>query len=250
MITAMENNPLRETVYAFNNSDLVASYDADMDIWHPNRVKMTSIVCEILPFDRTEHLRFLDLGTGTGYLSHKIIETFPYAKIVAIDAAALMIERAKARLNNCLDHVTFHISTFQDLPKKMDTLSPVDAVVSSLALHHLYREEKLTLLKYVRSILKLHGWFVNCDVFKASDAVIEARFRRLHYQGIQERTRNVRHEEKSLDEISSALSDKEKKDGDNLLLLTDDLQIIAEAGFRTAECFWKEYREAVYGGIK
>lgn len=246
----MERNTLRETVYAFNNSNIVASYDADMDLWHPNRVKMASIVCEILPFDRTEHLHFLDLGTGTGYLSHKIMETFPHAKIVAVDAAALMIEKAKVRLNKYLEHVTFHVSTFQDLQKKMDTLSPVDAVVSSFALHHLYREEKLALLKYIQSILKPHGWFVNCDVFKTSDAVLEARFRRLHYQGIQERTRKIRHEEKSLDEISSELSDKEKKDGDNLLLLMDDLQLIAEAGFRTAECFWKEYREAVYGGIK
>lgn len=250
MITDMENNALRETVYAFNNSDTVASYDADMDVWHPNRVKMASIVCEILPFDRTDNLHFLDLGTGTGYLSHKILETFPNAKIVAVDAAALMIEKAKIRLNNHREQVTFHVSTFQDLPKKTEALSHIDAAVSSLALHHLYREEKLTLIKYVQSILNPHGWFVNGDVFKSADAVLEARFRRLHYQGIQERTRTIRHEEKPLDQISAELSDKEKKDGDNLLLLTDDLQIITEAGFRTAECFWKEYREAVYGGIK
>ncbi|MCE7912591.1 MAG: class I SAM-dependent methyltransferase [Candidatus Brocadia sp. AMX3] len=246
----MKTDTLRETIYAFNNSDTVASYDADMDIWHPNRVKMASIVCEILPFDRTERVRFLDLGAGTGYLSHKLIETFPHATIIAVDAAALMIEKAKVRLHNHLERVTFHVSPFQELPKKLGTLAPVDAVVSSLALHHLYREEKLTLIRYVHSLLRPHGWFVNCDVFKTSDAVLEARFRRLHHQGIQERTRQIRHEEKSLDEISSTLSDKEKKDGDNLLLLMDDLQIIAEAGFRTAECFWKEYREAVYGGIK
>ena len=250
MIADMEKNTLRETVYAFNNSNIVASYDADMDIWHPNRVKMASIVCEVLPFNRTEHLRVLDLGAGTGYLSHKIIETFPCAEIIAVDAAALMIEKAKARLNNHLEHVTFHVSTFQDLPKSMDAHSSVDAVVSSFALHHLYREEKLTLLNYVQSILRPHGWFINCDVLKTADAVLEARFRRLYYQGIQERTRKIRHEEKSLDEISSALSDKEKESGDNPLCLMDELQIIAEAGFRTAECFWKEYQEAVYGGIK
>lgn len=250
MIAVMEKNTLRETVYAFNNSNIVASYDADMDIWHPNRVKMASIVCEVLPFNRTEHLRVLDLGAGTGYLSHKIIEMFPRAEIIAVDAAALMIEKAKARLNNRLEHVTFHVSTFQDLPKSMDAHSSVDAVVSSFALHHLYREEKLTLLNYVQSILRPHGWFINCDVLKTADAVLEARFRRLYYQGIQERTREIRHEEKSLDEISSALSDKEKESGDNPLCLMDELQIIAEAGFRTAECFWKEYQEAVYGGIK
>lgn len=246
----MGKNTLRETVYAFNNTDIVETYDIDMDVWHPNRIKMASIVCEVLPFDRKENLRFLDLGAGTGYLSHKIIEIFPNATIVAVDAAELMINKAKVRLKNHLEQVTFQLSTFQELPNKMKALSHIDAVVSSFALHHLYREEKVFLFRYIHALLKPHGWFVNCDIFKTSDAILEARFRRLHYQGIQERIRKFKHQEKSLDQIASELSDKEKKDGDHLLFLTDDLQVITEAGFRSAECFWKEYREAVYGGIK
>lgn len=250
MVTGMKKDTLRETVYAFNNTDTIATYDTDMDIWHPNRVKMASIVCEVLPFDKAENVSILDLGVGTGYLSHKIIETFPHAKIVAIDAAELMIEKATLRLKDHLEQVTFQRSTFQELPDKINTLSRLDAVVSSFALHHLFREEKQVLFKYIHSILKPHGWFVNCDIFKTSDAVLEARFRRLHYQGIQERTRKIKRQGKSLDQISSELAGKEKKDGDHLLFLMDDLQLLAEAGFRTVECFWKEYREAVYGGIK
>ncbi|MCF6154558.1 MAG: class I SAM-dependent methyltransferase [Candidatus Brocadia sp.] len=246
----MKKNALRETVYAFNNTDTAATYDIDMDVWHPNRFKMASIVCEVLPFDRAEKLSILDLGVGTGYLSQKIIETFPHAKIVAVDAAERMIDKAKLRLKDRLGQVTFQISTFQEVPDKINTISGLDAVVSSFAIHHLYREEKLRLFHYIHSILKPYGWFVNCDVFKTADAVLEARFRRLHYQGIQERTRKIRHQEKTLDQISSELAEKEKKDGDHLLFLMDDLQLLAESGFRTAECFWKEYREAVYGGIK
>jgi hypothetical protein len=75
----MEKSVLRETVYAFNNNDIVATYDFDMDVWHPNRAKMASIVCEILPFDKEGNLKFLDLGVGTGYLSRRIIEAFPHA---------------------------------------------------------------------------------------------------------------------------------------------------------------------------
>jgi len=52
-------NALRETVFAFNNNDIVATYDFDMDVWHPNRGKMASIVCEILPFKNTENLKFI-----------------------------------------------------------------------------------------------------------------------------------------------------------------------------------------------
>src|SRR3990170_6624163 len=96
----MEKSVLRETVYAFNNNDIVATYDFDMDVWHPNRAKMASIVCEILPFNKEGNLKFLDLGVGTGYLSRRIIETFPNATIIAIDAAGLMIEKARIRVEN------------------------------------------------------------------------------------------------------------------------------------------------------
>ena len=246
----MGKDTIRKTVYAFNDTNIVATYDFDMDVWHPNRTKMASIVCEILPFQRTDNLNILDLGVGTGYLSHKIIETFPHAKIIAIDAAELMIEKAKLRLQDHLKQVTFHISTFQELPNKKDTFSNFDAVVSSFALHHLYREEKLVLFQYIRSLLKPHGWFINCDIFKTADAVLEARFRYLHHLGIQQRIQRIKHQEKSLDQISSELLEKEKKDGDHPLFLAEDIQLLTEAGFRSAECFWKEYREAVYGGIK
>ncbi len=246
----MEKDTLRKTVYAFNNVDIVATYDFDMDVWHPNRAKMASIVCEILPFQRTESLNILDLGVGTGYLTHRIIEAFPNAKVMAVDAAELMVEKAKLRLQDHLKQVSFQISTFQELSREGNTFSHLDAVVSSFAFHHLYREEKLMLFRYIHSILKPNGWFVNCDIFKAADPALEARFRYFQYLGIQQRIKRINHQEKSIDQISSELAEKEKKDGDHPLRLTDDLQILEEAGFRTVECFWKEYREAVYGGIK
>ena len=246
----MEKTAMRETVYAFNNHDIVDTYDSDMDVWHPNRAKMASIICEILPFHKTASLKFLDLGVGTGYLSHRIIEAFPNATIVAVDAAELMIEKARIRLRDHLQQVTFRLSTFQELPDEEDTLSGLDAVVSSFALHHLYREEKLALFEYIRSILKPNGWFLNCDILRTTDAVLEARFRYLHHLGIHQRLKKIKGMEKPIDRIASELAEKEKKDGDHPLSLTSDLQVLTDAGFRTSECFWKEYREAVYGGIK
>lgn len=246
----MKKDVLRETVYAFNNTDIVATYDFDMDVWHPNRTKMASVVCEILPFHTSEDLKILDLGVGTGYLTHKIIETFPNARVIAVDAAELMVEKAKLRLKDHLKQITFQISTFQELPDKENTLPHMDVVVSSFALHHLYKEEKLILLKYIHLILKPNGWFINCDIFKATDTVLEDRFRYLHRLGIQQRIKRIKHQEKSIDQISSELTEKEKKDGDHPLFLMEDIELLEKAGFHTAECFWKEYREAVYGGIK
>lgn len=221
-----------------------------MDVCHPNRAKMASVVCEILPFHKMEHLAFLDLGAGTGYLSHRIIETFPHATIIAVDAAERMVEKARLKLQYHHKRVTFQISSFQELPNKQFSLSHLDAVVSSFALHHLYPDEKLRLFKFIHAVLKPGGWFINCDIVKAAHTIHETRFRYLHSLEIQQRTKVINNRETSLDEISLKMEDKEKNDGDHFLLLSEDLQLLAEAGFSAGECFWKEYREAVYGGIK
>jgi len=246
----MSENDQRETAYAFNNRDIIATYDLDMDVWHPNRKHMALIACEILPFDSSANTRILDLGVGTGYLTHKIIETFPNASVVAVDAAEMMIDKAKIRLRVQLGQITFKVSTFQELPENIKYVTGFDAVVSAFALHHLLREEKLKLFQYVHSILKPDGWFINCDIFNAVDPANEALYRQLLYKGTQERTQSLKHQEKSLEYIASEYTSKEKRDGDNPLSITEETQLLTEAGFRMVDCFWKEYREAVYGGTK
>ncbi len=246
----MSENDHRESTYAFNNSDIIATYDLDMDVWHPNRERMASIVGEILPFDRSEKIRILDLGVGTGYLTHKIIEIFPNVSVIAIDAAEMMIDKAKIRLKAQLKQITFKTSTFQELPGKVKDVAGLDAVVSAFALHHLLREEKQKLFQYVYSILKPDGWFINCDIFNAIDPANEALYRRLLYKGTQERSLSLKREEKTLDFIASEYTSKEKRDGDNLFSIAEETQLLTEAGFRMVDCFWKEYREAVYGGTK
>jgi Methylase involved in ubiquinone/menaquinone biosynthesis len=246
----MPENNQRESVYAFNNSDIIATYDLDMDIWHPNREHMASIACEILPFDRSENIRILDLGVGTGYLTHKIIEVFPNTSVVAVDAAEMMIDKAKIRLKEQLGQITFKAASFQELPDKVKDITGLDAVVSAFALHHLLKEEKLKLFQYVHSILKPNGWFINCDIFNAVDPAVEALYRRLLYKGTQERTLSLKDQEKSLEYIASEYTSKEERDGDNPFSITEETQLLTEAGFRMVDCFWKEYREAVYGGTK
>ena len=68
------------SIAAYERPARVASYDADMDVMHPNRHKMVSIALEILPFDPTATITALDLGTGTGFFTAKFLERFPQAE--------------------------------------------------------------------------------------------------------------------------------------------------------------------------
>lgn len=90
----MRNN----SITAYDLPNRVASYDADMEIMHPNRSKMVDIALEVLPFDSQSSIRALELGTGTGFFTKRFLETYPNSKIISVNGAESMVNLAKARL--------------------------------------------------------------------------------------------------------------------------------------------------------
>ena len=149
----------------------VRTYDHDMEIMHPLRNKMIDIALTILPFDKGLKFSVLDLGTGTGVFAHKLLERFPDAKVVAVDGAAAMLDLAKSRLGNYCQRVQWVNCEFQNLPPEIVKPNAFDLVISSYALHHLNRAEKLKLLTGVVKALKPGGWLLNADIVVAgSDA--------------------------------------------------------------------------------
>jgi hypothetical protein len=50
------------SIAAYDVSERVERYDADMELMHPNRSKMVQVALEVLPFPKTAPLRAIDLG--------------------------------------------------------------------------------------------------------------------------------------------------------------------------------------------
>lgn len=238
-----------QSVAAYDDAARVSAYDAKMDIMHPNRRKMAEIVGAMLPFPREAEITILDLGTGTGFLAAQLLEVFVRAKVIAVEGAAAMMQQAQARLGNKSQRLKWKICSFQELAQTND-LPELNAVVSSFALHHLSADEKLALYRSVLPKLRTGGWLINADILLASHAEIEARFQNLRQLGIQQRLREQTGEEKSLPAIATELAELEKTDGDQPLQLDIDLNLLKQVGFRVVDCFWKETREAVWGGMK
>ena len=195
-------------------------------------------------------MRVLDLGTGTGFLSAQVLQTFPRAQVIAVDGAAAMMQQARARLREKAQALTWKICTFQELAQTTADLPWLDAVVSSFALHHLSAEQKLELYRALREKIQPGGWLINADIVAMPETEIEARYQRLRCLGIQQRARQQLGEERTLEDIAASLAKLEQEDGDQPLALASDLQLLREAGFHEVDCFWKETREAVWGGVQ
>src|SRR5262245_27199481 len=95
------------SIAAYDVLQRVKTYDADMELMHPNRSKMVQIALEVLPFPRAAPLRAIDLGIGTGYFTKRFLNRFPNSQVLGIDGAQAMVDLAKARLKSLASRVEF-----------------------------------------------------------------------------------------------------------------------------------------------
>jgi ubiquinone/menaquinone biosynthesis C-methylase UbiE len=94
----------KDSITAYDLPARVASYDADMEIMHPNRSKMVDIAIEVLPFDSDASITALEIGTGTGFFTKRFLETFPNSRVISIDGAQSMVELARVRIGSLADN--------------------------------------------------------------------------------------------------------------------------------------------------
>ena len=245
----MSNIGQSDSVRAYDLEKRVAAYDFDMEIMHPLRSKMVAVLLEVLPWAKTEALRAVDLGVGTGLLTARFLDAFRHANVVAVDGAAAMIDLCRSRIRPAVGRVEFLIADFRAIPP--DRLAPgsMDVVLSAYALHHLTQKEKSALIAQSLVWLKPGGWFLNADLVVARDPQVEQRIQTLREAGIVNRARgDARFETRAA--TRKFLADLERNERDQPLTLELDLETAREAGLQSVEVFWKEYREAVWGGPK
>jgi tRNA (cmo5U34)-methyltransferase len=238
------------SIAAYDVSQRVKTYDADMELMHPNRSKMVQIALELLPFPNTAALRAIDLGIGTGYFTERFLNNFPNSRVLGIDGAQAMIELAKARLTSLASRVDFLIGDFRKLQELAPDAGTVDAVFSAYALHHLRRPDKETVVRQVVELLVPGGWFVNADLIVADSPELESRLQEIRIAGIVERAHGSDNRFADSASTRQFLADLEKNERDQPLTLTEDLALLRSSGLKNVSALWLEYREMVSAGQK
>lgn len=237
-----------KSIQAYEASERIAAYDAEMEIMHPNRAKMVAVGLEILPFPPDADLLAVDLGVGTGYFTRRFLETFPNARVVAIDGSEAAIELARERLSAFDDTVQYRMGDFRELNRLLAGGSQIDVVYSSYALHHLTRDEKVATMRAALAKMKPGGWFVNADIIVAGLPAVEERIQRLRRAGIMQRAPESYAQFRDDESTRSYLAEMEADEGDQPLTLQADLECLTAAGFHEVSTWWQEYREAVTAG--
>jgi tRNA (cmo5U34)-methyltransferase len=185
---------------------------------------------EAISFDGNEPRRILDLGTGL--LSSLIADKHPAAKFVLQDGSPAMLEQAGDVLGDKIESVV--VSDFADpLPA-----GPFDAIVSSLAIHHLPDEGKVDVYRRAHAELSPGGWFVNAEQVLGPTDVLEREFDTWHEAEV--RRLGV------TDEQWAAATERFQHDIRSPV--HDQMKWLTQIGFENVECLMQDYCFAVLIG--
>ena len=217
----------------------------------PRREEQLAALVALLPFGRDEEFRVVELGCGEGVLAAAVLDAYPHASVLALDGSASMLGETSARLERFGERA--RLGEF-DLGAShwRSRMAGADAVVSSLAIHHLSGDGKKRLFEDVAretseragllvvdivEPLTAESWVYNADVY---DMAAERRSR----------------EQTGSEELYQRLVEEEwnffrfPEPGEMPSPLFDQLAWLREAGFAVVDCFWMLAGHSVYGGYK
>ncbi|WP_406078269.1 class I SAM-dependent methyltransferase [Micromonospora sp. NBC_00858] len=176
----------------------------------------------------------LDLGAGTGLLSLLLAEAVPGVRLTLVDAAPAMLARAADQLNaRSIPHRTVRAGLADPLPA-----GRYDAVVSALAIHHLDDADKRALYRRASAALVPGGVFVNAEQVAGPTPALDRRYDEVWTARITELGSPP-------EEIAAA---RERMRHDRPSTVAEQCQWLAEAGLVDVDCYFKEWRFAVFGG--
>lgn len=187
----------------------------------PHRTEGERVLLDQIP-EQTQ--RILDLGTGDGRLLSLVKLKKPQAEGVALDFSKPMLERARIRFMQ-----DKHVAVMKhdlSLPLPSGQIGRFDAVVSSLAIHHLTHERKKQLYTEVFDLLNLGGVFCNLDRVASPTQSLHLKF-------------------------NSASGTPNTEDPSNKLLdVETQLKWLRQIGFKDVDCYWKWLEIALLVGLK
>jgi tRNA (cmo5U34)-methyltransferase len=210
-------------------------YDEIIRTLIPNYELMVEVLVSILPFDKQQAFSMIDLGCGTGTVSKTVKDSFPNVQITCVDIAKNMLDIARQKVGADTKLIQADFNTFEFSEK-------YDAVVSSLALHHLETDaDKLNFYKKIYGALNSGGMFINIDVVLGSDEALQNIYMKKWKAFMISSTSKQEVEQKWLPSYYAE---------DRPATLISHVDMLKACGFEGIDVAYKCYNYAVYCGRK
>jgi ubiquinone/menaquinone biosynthesis C-methylase UbiE len=231
----------------WKDRDVAAGFLNERTLHVPERARQFEILLRILRHLPINVSRVLDLGTGDGVVLATVLEAFPQARGWALDFSPLMLEQARSRLARFGGRVQVLEGDLQS-PVWTNALSgPFDAIVSSLAIHHLTHLRKGELYAEIFALVSPGGMFLNIEHVSSPTPWIEELFNDAITDHLFERRRE-RAEKVTREEVRRDFLERPDREANILASVEEQCQWLRDIGFHEVDCFWKYFELAIFGG--
>ncbi len=211
-------------------------YDVQIRRLIPDYDDMITTGVELLAVLAPADGHILDLGGGTGALSSAVLEGLPGVRVTVLDVDTDMLDGARSRLARFADRVAFHEGSF------LDPLPAADAVIASLALHHVHDlSGKTRLYRAIHDTLSPGGVLLNLDAAVTEDPRLN---------GLVFDRMAARMAEHGIADAEARAHFASWADEDRYFPLDAELGALREAGFDEVECFWRRGLSAILCGLR
>jgi SAM-dependent methyltransferase len=227
----------------WQSQDIVTHWASEAANRERLHVPQQRFMAELLPFGDEAEFTFLDLGAGAGALSKAILERYPRCTAILADFSDQMMGAGAQDLEPFADryrYVTFDMST-SNWPAGIP--GNLDAIVSSLFVHHLTDERKQSLFAEIFDRLVPGGWSLNYDPVTTDDPVIEETWQRVGEIGNPELTRRRLH---PTPEENARWQNHVRY----MIPLEQLLGYLQGAGFGGIDIYFKRLEWVIYGGCR
>ena len=210
----------------------------------PFGAEQINVMLQVINYFQTDVHTILDLGCGNGFLGKVLLQTYPHATATFIDHSLPMIEAAQAYLGDVGPRATVIHADFSDSLLSVAATNSVDCIVSGFAIHHLSHDKKQALYRQIYDVLKPGGIFINVEHTASATEKLEELHDKLFVQHL------ARYNGQAVEDVAADYYSRPDK-ADNILERVDiQVNWLRDIGFTHADCYFKWFELAVFGGVK
>jgi tRNA (cmo5U34)-methyltransferase len=242
-----------DTLCGWGDRGKVAWFVENAETIIPRRREQLGLLADLILSPCDAAIAVLDLGAGFGAATEEILTRYANASVICVDGSAEMVRIARERMAKYGARVRFCHADLADATWRQSIDGSFEAVVSAVAIHHLSDERKRALYREVYDLLLPGGVFLNNDIV-ATPPALKVRFEELNLLAIREQDQLKRGKERPLEEIRAEMSAQLLAAGpqhhSQIAALSDQLEWLREAGFKSVDCYWKYLELTIFGGVK
>jgi tRNA (cmo5U34)-methyltransferase len=227
----------------WQSGEIVQTWVAESDQRERSRRPQRELMAALLPFGDQDAFTFLDLGSGTGAASRVILRLYPRSTAVLADFSAEMMKAGEHEMQPFAGRYRFVESDLSASSWRTAVPAALDAVVTSLCVHHLPDERKRDLFTEIFGHLAPGGWYLNYDPVLAEDPVTETAWQRV----------NDRQDPGAVGQRLNRTPEQQARYENHIryiMPLGQQLEYLRAAGFTGIDVYWKHLDYVIYGGCR